>query len=315
VTEPTIALVGNPNTGKTTLFNALTGLRQHVGNYPGVTVEIKTGSADFAGSKATVVDVPGCYSLAPRSLDELLAVELLLGLRDGASRPDVVVCVADASNLERNLYLASQVVELGIPTVIALNMMDVAESRGLAIDPDRLAERLGVPVVPIVARNRQGLEELSKTVLDAVGGPAPTKRPQFPTAVAEEVASLGARLQAKSATPTPLFLLERVLFDSGGQVEKLLARRWGGEFHEWAEESRARLKERGTALGGLEAHVRYAWIGDVLNGVIHRPSVKATRWTDRLDAVLLHRFWGVVAFLVVMSAFFATIFVGAADIQ
>jgi ferrous iron transport protein B len=315
VTEPTIALVGNPNTGKTTLFNALTGLRQHVGNYPGVTVEIKTGSADLAGVKANIVDVPGCYSLAPRSLDELLAVELLLGLRDGAKRPDAVVCVVDASNLERNLYLASQVVELGIPTVIALNMMDVAESRGLTIDPARLAERLGAPVVPIVARSRQGLGDLSKAVFTAVGGPAPTKRPQFPTAVTEEVASLGGRLQAQSATPTPLFLLERVLFDSGGQVEKLLARRWGGEFHQWAEESRARLKDGGTALGGLEAHIRYAWIGDVLNGVLHRPTVRTTRWTDRLDAVLLHRFWGVVVFLLVMSSFFATIFFGAASIQ
>lgn len=315
MTEPTIALVGNPNTGKTTLFNALTGLRQHVGNYPGVTVEIKTGSADLAGTRATVVDVPGCYSLAPRSLDELLAVELLLGLHDGARRPDAVVCVVDASNLERNLYLTSQVVELGIPTVVALNMMDVAESRGLTIDANRLEERLGAPVVPIVARNRQGLDELSKAVLAAVGGPAPTKRPQFPTAVAEEVAALGARLQTKTATQTPQFLVERVLFDSGGQVEKMLARRWGDQFHQWAEESRARLKEGGASLGGLEAHVRYAWVGEVLKGVLHRASVSGPRWTDRLDAVLLHRFWGVVAFLMVMSAFFATIFFGAAYVQ
>src|SRR4249920_425628 len=141
----TVALAGNPNTGKTTLFNSLTGLRQHVGNYPGVTVEIKSGDAEIAGVKTTLVDVPGCYSLAPRSLDELLAVELLMGLRDGTKRPDAVVCVVDASNLERNLYLASQVVELGVPTVIALNMMDVAERRDLKIDVERLAERLGTP--------------------------------------------------------------------------------------------------------------------------------------------------------------------------
>src|SRR3954462_3781397 len=151
----TVALVGNPNTGKTTLFNALTGLRQHVGNYPGVTVEIKSGRADLAGANATVVYVPGCYSLSPRSLDELLAVELLLGLRPGDQRPDAVVCVVDASNLERNLYLASQVVELGIPTVLALNMIDVALDRGLEIDERRLSEQLGTPVVPIVARDRK----------------------------------------------------------------------------------------------------------------------------------------------------------------
>ena len=311
----TVALVGNPNTGKTTLFNALTGLRQHVGNYPGVTVEIKTGTAELSGAKADVVDVPGCYSLAPRSLDELLAVELLLGLRPGTKQPDVVVCVVDASNLERNLYLTSQVVELGLPTVVALNMIDVAVSRGMEVDERRLSERLGVPVVPIVARDRKGLNHLANAVTGAIEGTALAKRPVFPEAVADEVARLNARLGAQSHLPAPQFLMERVLFDSKGQVEKLLARKWGEDFHRWAEESRARLKDAGVTLGGLEARTRYAWIGEALNGVVTRPAVRKTNWTERLDAILLHRFWGVVAFVLVMTGFFATIFFGAAKIQ
>jgi ferrous iron transport protein B len=310
-----VALVGNPNTGKTTLFNALTGLRQHVGNYPGVTVEIKSGVATLAGTRTTVVDVPGCYSLAPRSLDELLAVELLLGLRTGTKRPDAVVCVADASNLERNLYLASQIVELGVPTVLALNMIDVAVGNGLTIDERLLSERLGVPVVPIVARDRQGLDQLATAVLAAVGGPIPTKRPEFPQAVADEVDRLNDVVAGRSPIPIPRFLLERVLFDSGGQVETLLARQWGDEFHRKADESRDRIKRAGLALGGLEARTRYGWIGDVLSGVVGRPAVRPTTWTERLDAVLLHRFWGVVVFVLVMSAFFSTIFFGAAYIQ
>lgn len=307
--EPTIALVGNPNTGKTTLFNALTGLRHHVANYPGVTVEVHTGSAE--AMNATIIDVPGCYSLAPRSLDELLAVELLLGLRNGTPRPDAVVCVVDASNLERNLYLASQVVELGIPTVLALNMTDVAERRGISVDSAKLSEALGVPVVPIIARDEVGLDQLVQTVKASIGSAPPTKRPEFPAAVRAEVANLSAKL----ASPPAAYLLERVLFDSGGQIEKTLTAKHGADFLTWAEESRGRLKEAGVSVGGLEAKTRYGWIADVLSGAITRPTVRKQTWSDRLDAVLLHRFWGVVAFVVVMTAFFAVIFFGAKKIQ
>src|ERR1700675_2005721 len=122
----TIALVGNPNTGKTTLFNALAGLRQRVGNYPGVTVETKKGHFPHEGQTVAVIDLPGTYSLAPRSPDEMVAVDVILGKQGGAAKPDVVVTIVDASNLERNLYLTTQVLELGVPVVVALNMTDVA---------------------------------------------------------------------------------------------------------------------------------------------------------------------------------------------
>src|SRR2546425_5603810 len=135
----TVALAGNPNSGKTTIFNALTGLRQKVANYPGVTVEKKTGRCKLPdGRRATIIDLPGTYSLISRSPDEQVAMEVLRGLRRDTPAPDVVVVVVDASNLQRNLYLVSQLIEVGRPLVIALNMMDVAERRGLHVSPDEL---------------------------------------------------------------------------------------------------------------------------------------------------------------------------------
>src|SRR5215467_518489 len=129
----TVALVGNPNTGKSTLFNALSGLRQRVGNYPGVTVEMKKGRAIFGNTNVELIDLPGTYSLAARSPDEMVAVDLLLGHCTGEPRPDVVVAIVDASNLDRHLYLVTQLLELGEPVVVALNMTDVAASHGITI--------------------------------------------------------------------------------------------------------------------------------------------------------------------------------------
>src|SRR5262245_32833877 len=182
VKTPTVALVGNPNTGKTTLFNALAGMSQRTGNYPGVTVETKKGRMRCGDRPVDLIDLPGTYSLAPRSPDEMVAVDLILGRQNGEPRPDVVVTIVDASNLERNLYLTTQVLELGVPVVVALNMIDVASAHGLTIDADRLAQQLGVPVVPIQANRRKGLEELRRVVLDAIDRPAPGKGPEFPEA-------------------------------------------------------------------------------------------------------------------------------------
>src|SRR5690348_15036009 len=146
----TVALAGNPNSGKTTIFNALTGLRQKVANYPGVTVEKKTGKCTLSdGRLVNVIDLPGTYSLVSRSPDEHVAMEVLRGLRADTPAPDVVIVVVDASNLQRNLYLVSQLIELGRPLVVALNMMDVASRRGLRVSAQRLANELGVPVIPV----------------------------------------------------------------------------------------------------------------------------------------------------------------------
>ena len=154
-----IALAGNPNSGKTTLFNVLTGSSQHVGNWPGKTVEKRSGRLSALSTEVEVVDLPGTYSLAAVSPEESVARDYLL-----EETPDVVVLVVDATNLERNLYLTVQVLELGIPAVVALNMADTAEARGFHIDHGRLAETLGVPVVRTVARRREGVDDL----IDAV---------------------------------------------------------------------------------------------------------------------------------------------------
>lgn len=161
----TIALLGNPNSGKTTLFNALTGANQRVGNFPGVTVELKTGEFRTPhGTKLRVFDLPGCYSLRSNSPDEQVAIDALEGRREGLPKPAVVVCVADASALERHLLLAMQVIELGIPVIIALNMVDVAERNGLRLDPAKLSEELGVPVVPMQANAGKGVVELKQAL-------------------------------------------------------------------------------------------------------------------------------------------------------
>src|SRR4051812_21396945 len=152
----TVALVGNPNTGKTTLFNSLTGLRHRVGNYPGVTVEMKKGRATHNGRTCDIIDLPGTYSFAARSPDEMVAVDLLLGQVSGEPMPDVVIAIVDASNLDRHLYLVTQLLELGRPTVIALNMLDIAAKHGISVDAHLLSERLEIPVVPIQANAGAG---------------------------------------------------------------------------------------------------------------------------------------------------------------
>src|SRR5690349_1087068 len=175
-----VALTGNPNCGKTTLFNALTGLRAKVGNYAGVTVERKEGKLRGAppGVSIALLDLPGTYSLSPNSLDEQISRDVLLNRLPELPPPDLIVVVVDASNLQRNLYYATQVVELGHPTMIALNMVDVAEANGHRIDEKKLSGLLGVPVLPIVASTGQGVPELRAKIVAFIQTP-PEMKPQL----------------------------------------------------------------------------------------------------------------------------------------
>jgi ferrous iron transport protein B len=204
---PLIALVGNPNAGKTALFNALTGARQKVGNYPGVTVERKSGRLVLPdGRSAELVDLPGAYSLDPTSPDERVTRDVVMGAQVGERRPDALVVVLDAANLDNHLRFALQLVALGLPVVVALNMIDLAERDGLTLDPGVLERELGVPVIPTVAVRRKGLDALVEAITDAVG------RKPAATTPAEPLAALQKRARALSSAAT---------------VSETPARRWG----------------------------------------------------------------------------------------
>ena len=312
----TIALVGNPNTGKSTLFNALCGARARTGNFPGVTVEKKVGRMKLAGGRtggaAEVIDLPGTYSLSPRSADEMVSVDVLLGDagggRLGVRRPDAVVCVVDASNLHRNLYLVSQVLELGLPTVVALNMGDVARSRGTTIDVDALSERLGVLVVPTEAHRRRGLEELKTAAMNAASGPPPTAIRALPDAVCEEADALGDWLDEHGCPDVPPYLRERMILDVGGQVVARYADRCTGDLPAHLGGVRERLAAAGHRVPAVEAAGRYGWARGVLDGVVETPAEAPATPSDRLDQVLTHRVWGLLAFAALMFAVFQAIF-------
>jgi ferrous iron transport protein B len=304
VRTPTVALLGNPNTGKTTLFNALAGMRQRIGNYPGVTVEKKSGRMRHGALTFQVIDLPGTYSLAPRSPDEMVAVDVILGQQHGEPRPDVVVTIVDASNLERNLYLTSQVLELGVPVVIALNMTDVARGQGITLDVPRLSRQLGVAVVPLQANKGRGLDQLKQVVAEAIVALPPQRTPQFPPAFEAEV----SRLCDAAGDDVSPFLIRRLLLDVGGFIERRLA---GADFLAQVKEARVRLAQAGYAVPAVEARVRYAWIREAVTGCIQRPAKRPVAWTDRLDRVLTHRVWGTIIFLALMFVVFQSIFTWA----
>jgi ferrous iron transport protein B len=303
----TVALVGNPNTGKSTLFNALSGLRQHVGNYPGATVEMKKGRFAHAGTEFEVIDLPGTYGLAPRSPDEMVAVDLLLGRQPKEQRPDVVLSIVDASNLDRHLYLTTQLLELGVPVVVAVNMVDVAEAQGVRIDYAALARGLGVRVVPIQANRGVGLTALKDALAAAAGGKAPEGGPRLPDVVEEEVGDLGAELRGE----VPPFLARRLLLDVGGHTERWLVGKHGPALKRHLDEARSRLAAAGCPVPAVEARTRYGWVRAVTAKAVTRPAVRPVTWTDRIDRVLTHRVWGTLIFLAVMFLMFQAIFVGA----
>jgi ferrous iron transport protein B len=306
----TVALIGNPNTGKTTLFNALAGMRQRVGNYPGVTVETKKGQMLAGDEVIDLIDLPGTYSLAPRSPDEMVAVDVILGQQKGEPRPDAVVDIVDASNLERNLYLTSQAIELGVPVIVALNMLDVAESQGIRIDAARLSRQLGVPVVPIQANKGRGLEQLKAAIADRAnrnGEPAEQcPSPGFPEAFEREAVQLRDHLGGR----VPSYLVRRLLLDVGGYTERRLAHQHGDLAHD-VQTARQRLADAGCPVPAVEARTRYGWIRQAVAGCVQRPDKRPITWTDRLDRVLTHKLWGTLIFLVLMFLVFQAIFTWA----
>lgn len=302
----TVALVGNPNAGKSTLFNALSGLRQRIGNYPGVTVEMKKGQFTAGDTAIDLIDLPGTYSLAARSPDEMVAVDLLLGRRPEEARPSVVLSIVDATNLDRHLYLTSQLLDLGVPVVVAVNMIDAAAAQGLTFDYEKLSQQLGVPVVPVQATNGTGLAELTAAVRAAAGRAAP-HGPAFPPAFDEVVEQLRKELSDE----LPTFLIRRAVIDIGGYTEQWLVAQYGDRLKAALAGARDKLAAAGHAAPGVEARARFAWVRAAVAAGVRKPAVRPVTWSDRIDYVLTHRVWGTFVFLGVMFLMFQSIFLWA----
>ncbi len=303
----TVALIGNPNTGKSTLFNAVVGVRQRVGNYPGVTVEKKIGRLNLGDQAIDLIDLPGTYSLAPRSPDEMVAVDVLLG-RKGQTPPDAVICIVDAGNLQRNLYLVSQVLELGLPTVVVLNMIDVADSNGIKIDHDRLGRQLGVAVVRTQANRSVGLDQLTAALSTALGNKPHSVESPFPEAFTAEVDSLAAVLASEHRQPLPRYLVERLLLDTSGYLQHDILSDDDHPIGKRLDDARDRLGQAGCTVPAVEAVARYGWVGKILDGVVTGPSRITRSRTDEIDRVLTHWLFGVVIFATMMLLVFQAVF-------
>ncbi|MEW5945119.1 MAG: ferrous iron transport protein B [bacterium] len=313
----TVALAGNPNSGKTSVFNNLTGARQHVGNWPGVTVERKEGFLHTDGVRIRVVDLPGTYSLTAYSLDEIIARNFVV-----RENPDVVVDIVDASNLERNLYLAVQMIELGANLVIALNMTDVAEAKGLRINVGLLSELLGVPVVSTVATKGRGMAEIVGAVLEAAGGKGRGRkvRVYYGSEVEDEVGRLVALINGTGVLVRdydPRWLALKLL-ERDRQVAGEVAEAPGGaEVLAEAAKSASHLKTvTGEDPETILADSRYGFINGLLKEVVAKSVIDRRSLSDTIDAVVLNRALGLPIFIGLMWLIFQLTFrLGAAPME
>ena len=311
----TICLSGNPNSGKTTLFNELTGANQRVGNWPGVTVERKEGTLQFENWQINLVDLPGIYSLdaldGQTGLDETVARDYLL-----SNEVDLVINNVDASNLERNLYLTTQIMEMRLPMVVVLNMTDVARDRGLKIDPTILSNRLGCPVVPMVAARSQGVSDLKQTLDRALQTPAkPRPYVAYPPVVEDAIAALMPTiLERETQSPADARWLALKLLEQNNQVAPSLG---DPALVKLATENRRRIHQvQQEDIDIILADSRYGWIRQLVLGAAERTHEVSSTTSDRLDRLALNRWLGIPIFLGMMYALFLlTINVGGAFID
>jgi ferrous iron transport protein B len=345
--HPYVILTGNPNCGKTTLFNALTGLRAKVGNYAGVTVERKEGKLLGTPAKTDirVLDLPGTYSLSPNSLDEQISRDVLLNRLPELPPPDLIVVVVDASNLQRNLYYATQVVELGHPTLIALNMVDVAEANGQRIDAGKLGETLGVPVLPIVASAGTGIAELKQKIISMLAdatllservetgtvGQAsrlslksfpeadgdrrdacPTLRPklfcQLPGLFRIEATGLADLLAATFQERRLQATAEALLLLTNEKALASSKEHYPQKIQDAVAAARKRLEAHGIDWRGAPIEWRYARIAEMQQAVTSELAPPGETFSDKLDRVLTHKIWGTLIFIGIMTLLFQSIF-------
>ena len=293
-----VALVGNPNSGKSTLFNILTGLNQKIGNFPGVTVEKKIGFVKLSDHRnAQITDLPGTYSIYPKSRDESIVMDVLAD-KNSPDYPELIVFVADASNLKRNLLLFSQVADLKIPIIIALNMMDIARQSGIEIAIDELAQKLGIQVIPISARKQQGIDRLKEAILNSTSIAL-----QLPSIEVEAIApELIHKIQNELNIEHPYVALqlahqhEDMLFLSDEHKKKIQALSQEFDFH--SQKSQA-----------SETISRYNFINDVLFDTVKMHSdAKLETYSNRIDKILTHRIFGFAIFFAILFLIFQSIF-------
>jgi ferrous iron transport protein B len=300
-----VALAGQPNVGKSTVFNLLTGLSQHVGNWPGKTVERKEGNYSHNGAQVTMVDLPGTYSLTANSAEEVIARDHII-----REKPDVVVAVIDASSMERNLYLVSELLPLPSPVIVALNMMDVAHQQGLKIEPRVLEAALGVPVVPMTATKNEGIRELLEAI-DEVARDGADYRPQKPQireghrAVLEEIHELVSQYVPQ---PYPPDWVSLKLLEGDDEILSMMQQYLPDEVWDLVYEI---LKEHEDAVVAV-ASGRYEWIGRMTRAALVRPGIGQVTLTEKLDRWAAHPVWGLMVLAGILGlVFLLTYSVGA----
>lgn len=291
-----IALVGNPNAGKSTIFNSLTGSNQHTGNWPGKTVEKKSGTFSIDGITYEIVDLPGAYSLHPYSYEETITRDYL-----ALEMPDIVINVVDVTNLERNLYLSLQVLELQIPTIIALNMWDVAEHKKLEFDLQRLEESLGVPIFPVSGQRGTGLDILLKSIANTAEINPPTFKLDYGPEIEDSLAGLQSKFPKKANQPPTRWLgLKALEGDSN-----FLSKHFNIAFCHFAAEHIQTLKdEQHEDADTIIANQRYSYINELVQQVTKEPAGLQTDWTEKIDKITTHKYFGFPIFLIAMWVVF-----------
>ena len=303
-----IALVGNPNTGKSTVFNGLTGLKQKIGNYPGITVERKAGFTQIGEYKHRVIDLPGTYSMHSQKIDERVTRETLTGEFEHEEKPDLVLAVADAGNLERNMFLVTQVMDLGLPVILVLNMMDVAKSKGISIRAGQLEKTLGIPVVAISATERNGVLEVKEAINKInLRAPGPLQWEPDPAlvkaidVVKKEWIKPFTDLQEKAHTIEALKLISNYDHESP-ETEKS---------DEIVKKAHDIIERAGKNPAALEVMNRYDFIEKSVGPVKEKKSEDKISLTDRIDSVITHRIFGPLTFLLLLLLMFQAIFTWA----
>ncbi|MDY0906031.1 ferrous iron transport protein B [Pedobacter sp. CFBP9032] len=293
-----VALVGNPNTGKSTLFNRLTGLNQKIGNFPGITVDKKTGFMKLAdGKSAEVIDLPGTYSLYPKSADESIVFQVLADAKNN-SYPDIIVLVVDASNLKRNMLLYSQVADLGIPMVLALNMVDLSEKQGINIDLNKLAQKLGVQVVSICARNNIGIDKLKYAITNT-------------TKIATQFQDVDVNILAPAAINA---IKSKLNSDNDYYALQVLHQHeylkfFSAKEQEEIEEIEQSHRFESSKTQAAETIVRYKYLSSILADVVTDEGIaKKFTFSDKLDSILTHKIWGFAIFILILFVIFNAIF-------